>query len=93
MIDGPRTQVVVTFDKALVPIGAINLANWTVRFNDINYVLGGAQTVGSTALLAVAGGLADPGLNRVSFDPPPDDVVTLENARPVVAFTDFPLTA
>jgi hypothetical protein len=85
--------VIITFDKPMVTAAGINLGNWELRFNNLDYVPSWAAVAGNVVTLNVAGGIADPGIDRVNYDPPPPSLRTLENARDVVAFTDFPLTA
>lgn len=92
-MDGPATAMVINFDKDLVGVGALDLANWTVRWNNLVWTVSAALAVGNQVQLAGAAGAGNPGADVVSFAPPPFDVLTLENDRPVVAFTDFPLTA
>lgn len=92
VISGPMTNLFVTFDKAIVPDLALDAANWTVRWNNINRNVIAAVSAGSIVTLTMTAGGADAGIDRVNFAPPPDDVITLENDLPVVAFTDFPVT-
>lgn len=87
------TALAITFDKALVGDPAIDTANWTVRWNNLNRNVVSASTAGLLVLLGLSPGGADAGIDRVNFAPPPDDVITNENSLPVVAFTDFPVTA
>jgi uncharacterized protein YlxW (UPF0749 family) len=76
----------------MVNIDPLDVANWTVRYNDFTYTVnaGGSAGAGVTLTLTQAG--ANPGADTVSYAPPPDDLVTLMNELPVLPFADFPVT-
>lgn len=86
------TGLTVTFDKALETDIALDTANWTVRYNNLNRNVTGALASGLTVVLGLTAAGADAGIDRVNFDPPPDDVITAGTLLPVLAFTDFPVT-
>lgn len=93
VINALRTQVVVTFDRPLVPDPAIDHTNWTVTFNVQDWIPTAGAVVGSTVVLdgALGGGhVAD---SLVHYQPPPFDVITLAGELPVEGFFDLPLTA
>ena len=92
VINGPMNLLDVFFDPDIVDAGAIDTANWSVRWNNINRVVSGASIVGNRVVLGLTAGGADPGIDRVTFAPPPFDVITTDGGNPVQAFTDFPVT-
>lgn len=92
IINGPMTLLTITFSEPLIDDPAIDTGNWAVRWNNVNRVVGtGDVTAGQVRLTLTAGG-ADAGIDRVTFTPPPDDLLTDPGGNPVVAFTDFPVT-
>jgi hypothetical protein len=82
----------MTFDRDLIDVVALDTANWAVRFNDFTYTVTAAECVGAAVTLALTQGGADPGADVVSYTPPPNDLLTLMNELPVLAFADFPVT-
>jgi len=91
-MDPGVTSLIVTFNEALADDLAIDVANWTVRYNNLVWNVSAADV--STGLVHLTGssGGADVGANVVSFAPPPHDVVTRLSGLPVLAFADFPVT-
>lgn len=92
ILDAPMTGLTIAFDKTLQNELSLDTANWTVRWNNLNRTVTGGVASGTSVVLTLTPGGADAGIDRVDFSPPPDDVITAENALPVVAFTDFPVT-
>lgn len=92
VLNGPMNQVDVTFDPDIVDAPSIDLANWSVRWNNVDRTVIGASIVANVVVLGVVAGGADVGIDRVTYAPPPFDVLTTVGGNPVLAFADFPLT-
>lgn len=92
VINPGLTQVVVTFDKAMFPNPFPNIGNWFIRWAGQTRTVATGNVTGLTVTLNIVPGPADPGIDRVTFDPPPFDVLDLVTLDPVTAFADFPLT-
>lgn len=86
------TGLEVLFDPDIANEPAIDIANWTVRWNNLNRNVIAAEITGSSVHLILTPGGADAGIDRVNYDPPPFDVLTSVGGNPVAAFTDFPVT-
>lgn len=92
-INDPTNDTVdIDFDANLIDNPALAVANWTVRYLGNNYTVSAAAADGIVVTLTVAVGAPDPGLDIVSFTPPPHDLISA-NGRPVLEFIDFPLIA
>lgn len=92
VIDGPMTGLEVLFDPDIANEPAIDTANWTVRWNNLNRNVTAADITGSSVNLTLTPGGSDPGIDRVNYAPPPFDVLTSDGGNPVQPFTDFPVT-
>jgi hypothetical protein len=88
----PSNQLAVTFDQPLLNNPAIDTGNWTVRIGDFNRTVPAAQISAGIVVLMLNIGGADVGIDRVSFSPPPDDVLCASGAYAAPAFVDFPVT-
>lgn len=91
-MNGPVTQLVVTFDRQLFPNPTPNGANWIIRHTNQLRTVTAGNAVGFTLTLTLTPGGADVGPDVVSFDPPPFDILDLLTLEPVAAFADFPVT-
>lgn len=83
-------SIVVTFDKALTPDAALDTKLWSARKNSYVRTIANAVASGSTVTMATTQGAFQPGLDVVSYAPPPFDLLGL-NGRPVEAFLNYPL--
>lgn len=83
-------QIRVVFSVPLVDMGLFT-HNWTARINGHVRDIITAVVTGSTVLLGSTQGVADPGPDVVSFDPPPFDLVSEGGLVPAPAFTDYPV--
>lgn len=92
VINGPMTQVVVTFDSEVFPNPFPNLANWTIRWANQFRTVSSGNAVGTTITFSIIPGAVDVGIDQVTFAPPPFDILDALTLIPVAAFTDFPLT-
>lgn len=80
----------VQFDQALVP-GALNVTNWTIRWNNQNQAVTSAIASASTVDLAATPGAPSIGGNVVSYTAAaPTRVVGLLNGLDAPAFVNFP---
>jgi len=86
---GPPVELVVTFDRPLVP-GPLDVGNWYAVYATKDYNFSAGQSLGSNVYLTPAIIGAAPGGNRVSFRPPPFDVQTPQGGH-AAAFEDFPI--
>lgn len=83
-------QVVVTFDRPLV-VGILDAGNWSARVSDILYQVTTATALRSDVTLTLGYGGPSVGPNVVSYDPPPNDVLSRAQNLPAIGFTDFPI--
>lgn len=91
-MNGPITQLVVTFDQALVFRASITPSNFIVRHtNQIRTVTTG-NVNGAVLTLNLTPGAADAGIDKVDYDPPPQDLTTILSGLAVDAWTDYPVT-
>ncbi|MBA7673280.1 hypothetical protein ES703_81474 [subsurface metagenome] len=86
-----QDATVITFTD-LIAAGALNNNNWFVRHANAIHVVTGANVFEGTVVLSTVPGVADPGPDVVSFDPPPFDVISDRTGLAALAFADFPLT-
>lgn len=86
-------QAVITFNHPLLDV-PLDPANWSVRDMDLDQPVQTAAVVLPNVVRLVTLGVGpDPGLDGVSFAPPPFDVVSdTAKPTPAPAFTDFPTT-
>lgn len=92
-MNGPVTEIVVTFNQALVPDPALDFANWTATWNTNNWVPTAAAAVGSTVVLTGAIGTPNITDDLVHFAPPPNDVIGATGLLAAPAFVDLTLTS
>lgn len=92
-MNGPVTEIVITFNQALVADPALDFANWTATWATNNWVPTAAAAIGSTVVLTGAVGTPNITDDLVHFAPPPDDVIGALGLLAAAAFTDFPLTS
>ena len=92
VINGPRTQLLVTFSRPLLTQPVLDDANWAVRFGDVTRDVVVASALGTQVTLSLSAGGADVDIDRVNYAPPPFDVLALDTLECVAAFTDFPVT-
>ena len=92
IINGPMTQLVVTFDRQLFPNPTPSPSNWIIRYNNQLRTVTSGNAVGFTLTLNLTPGGADVGADVVTFDPPPFDILDLFTLEQVAAFADFPVT-
>lgn len=86
----------IEFDRPLIQQD-LNQANWSgvLKPNAITFDWSGflpAFTSGRFADIGVNIGLPGAGADRVSFAPPPFDVLSARTRLPTQAFADFPVT-
>lgn len=81
----------VTFSEPITTIG-YDTSPWFVRIgNNQRGVDSIEEVLGPTIVLQLAGSLANPGPNIVSYSPPPEDLVTDPGGDPVPGFANFPI--
>lgn len=85
-------QLTVTFDRQLAVNPTLTPSNWIIRFSDTLRTVTTGAASGTTAVFQLINGGADPGIDRVTYDPPPIDLIDFVTTKPVIAFTDFPVT-
>lgn len=82
----------VEFNEPLVPGTGLDIGNWSWTWGNYRWaataVAAGANLI---RLRPIRGNpTADP--DRISFDPPPHDVLALSDNSPAASFSDFPIT-
>lgn len=85
----PFFRCFVFFDQLLVPRG-IDRLNWSMRYNNIRYFANLASTNLSYVHFWAAGPLPRPGIDSVTYAPPPFDVVSAGTGVPAPPFAEFP---
>lgn len=92
VMNGPVTQLVVTFDEDLVFSPTITPSNYLIRYaNQIQTVTTG-NVNGAVLTLNLTPGAADVGIDKIDYDPPPYELVTALSDLDVAAWTDYPVT-
>jgi len=92
VIDATFTQVTITFDRQLHVNPTLTPSNYIIRYADTLRTVTTGSASGMTAVLNVINGGMDVGIDRVTYDPPPNDLSDFVSGLPVAPFTDFPLT-
>lgn len=91
-MNGPITQLVVTFDEDLVFAPSILPSNYIIRHTDQIRTVTTGNVSGAVLTLNLTPGAADPGIDKIDYDPPPWELVTLLSDLEVAAFADYPVT-
>ena len=91
VFDAGKTAVQVTFDQPLATDPALDTANWTMRIDGDAYSTSLAGALGPVVSLAITAGAPDPGIDQVTFAPPPNDVLATSSGLAAAAFADYPL--
>jgi hypothetical protein len=80
----------ILFDQVLRP-GILQALAWSVRYDNVRYVVDFATAAGSQVDLVLGEGESDPGPDIVDYTAILADVRNLADV-PAVAFYDFPIT-
>jgi len=83
----------VTFDQPLNTDAALDTGNWTARIDGDAYSTSLAGALDRVVSLAITVGAPDPGIDQVTFAPPPNDVIGSGSGLAALAFADYPLVA
>lgn len=86
---GPPETVVVGFDSPIVA-GVLDFPNWTVRYSNLRYIVSGAVSDGAAVTVTIVTPIAEPGVNDLTYAPPPFDVIAV-CGTPAAAFAGFPI--
>ena len=82
----------VQFNEPLELVPAGDVGNWQWFWGGYLWGSNSVQIGASLVQLRPVRGAPSPGPDRISYDPPPQDVRALSDARPALAFTDYPIT-
>lgn len=88
---GPPNTVDVLFDQ-LIRNQFHDPGNWRVRFNNTRWTTTIAGTDRDVVRLFLSVPTLSPGIDAVSYLPPPDDVHSLLNGLPAPPIRNFPIT-
>lgn len=82
----------VIFNQTLVSMPSADIFNWSMVLFPFFWRATGVVIFGNRVQIRAASGAPVPGPDRISYDPPPDDVRAQDDGAPALPFTDFPVT-
>ncbi len=82
----------VIFNQTLVSMPSADIFNWSMVFAPFFWRATGVVIFGNRVQIRAAPGAPVPGPDRISYDPPPDDVRAQDDGAAALPFTDFPIT-